>query len=615
MKSRTKLYPFASNNSLKVSQLIDTKGTKNTAICFSGGSSKALISAAGQLRAIKTLNNKDGNLLEQTRLISSVSGGSWLTGIFSYINNSIHDDELLGKYVADQSRLVLTAHNKSIDPSLILDYLPENHVGHRIDSDKINIVQSIIFCLFLHLFRKVPLDKIWSTFIGLKLLKKYNIFQNDAAFHPTTLFTYNDKTRQEIYKEISGSANALIMTPASEHNIKRPFWSCNINILIQGDDGQNILIPFFSNPICSGTLLNTTHSSHKETSIFQRSGITSYAINSVPKITHDDNTLTIESEQFWSLTDAIGASSAFFSQYIVDLIKKLQNDHDHCAQAIKEHGSETLETFKEHYKEDQEIQSIHIDDALRRVEYFLLKFCGIENLEPKYLYYSLSDPEPMDEVKSYVFADGGITDNTGILGALAYNDIDKIIAFVNGTKADIKVTNIGIIDENGKEIPDTRFALSDFIPGLFGYQPFQKDKGYILYEGATDISHPSKKNNHVFHSSDFVPILQELGKKQLDGSPVAVLKKLRTLENKYYSIAKDREITIIIQLLQFNQKWHDSLSPAVQAEVDKIRKEENFPNYPMRDMFLSKTETNLLSHFTSWALIQIETEIRQLYES
>ena len=56
----------------------------NLAFCFSGGGSRALTCAWGQMLGLKTLN-----LMNKARYISSVSGGTWATSIYNYLPVSI----------------------------------------------------------------------------------------------------------------------------------------------------------------------------------------------------------------------------------------------------------------------------------------------------------------------------------------------------------------------------------------------------------------------------------------------------------------------------------------------------------------------------------------------
>lgn len=67
--------------------------TGDCGICLSGGGTRSLAAAMGQLRGLHNLG-----LLSGTRYISSVSGGSWAAAIYGYYKSgATNDSELLGQ--------------------------------------------------------------------------------------------------------------------------------------------------------------------------------------------------------------------------------------------------------------------------------------------------------------------------------------------------------------------------------------------------------------------------------------------------------------------------------------------------------------------------------------
>ncbi|MDJ0763193.1 MAG: hypothetical protein QNJ97_09420 [Myxococcota bacterium] len=70
---------------------------KNVGIAFSGGGTRSASATMGQLRALKQLG-----LLEKTKYISCVSGGSWAAIPFSFLLNDIADDLFLGDALAPE---------------------------------------------------------------------------------------------------------------------------------------------------------------------------------------------------------------------------------------------------------------------------------------------------------------------------------------------------------------------------------------------------------------------------------------------------------------------------------------------------------------------------------
>jgi hypothetical protein len=84
MPFKARLYP---GPPLSVSKFVELEGTPGrVGICLSGGGSRALTAAMGQLRALRNLKTANGlDLISQTRVLSTVSGGSWLGVTFQYL--------------------------------------------------------------------------------------------------------------------------------------------------------------------------------------------------------------------------------------------------------------------------------------------------------------------------------------------------------------------------------------------------------------------------------------------------------------------------------------------------------------------------------------------------
>ena len=83
-ESQGDTYHFAESN----------QNRPNLAVCFSGGGTRAYTCATGQMHGLKKMKCWDG-----IGHISSVSGGTWASVVFTYYNasgNASNDDELLG---------------------------------------------------------------------------------------------------------------------------------------------------------------------------------------------------------------------------------------------------------------------------------------------------------------------------------------------------------------------------------------------------------------------------------------------------------------------------------------------------------------------------------------
>ncbi len=194
-------------------------------------------------------------------------------------------------------------------------------------------------------------------------------------------------------------------------------------------------------------------------------------------------------------------------------------------------------------------------------------------------------------------------ENTSVNALLAYSDIDKILAFVNGGVA-ISISDdtlpVLIIDEN--------------IPPLFGFQPYQKGLGYQPYDvtadpvpaGAEKSGTVNKKwemyrYNQVFSSSDLTALLVGMDSATTDGAFLQA--GLKVQENAWFGIGGSRSVDI--QWIQLTQStaWRDLLTDDVGKAVDH---KSGFPNISLTDTELHKDDINLMANYTGWVVSQLD---------
>ena len=149
--------------------------TTNTKIglCLSGGGSRALSAGLGQLIGLKNISNgSGGTLLDSVDYISSVSGGTWLTSIFSFSTNQALDD-LLGVYTPPNT---LTEKN--------IGDLSAGSIGHAPSklsyTGMIDIIHKKIGLKNIILYPEVR-KWIWPVVVGELVLKPYNLYNGTMA--------------------------------------------------------------------------------------------------------------------------------------------------------------------------------------------------------------------------------------------------------------------------------------------------------------------------------------------------------------------------------------------------------------------------------------------------
>jgi len=147
----------------------EIKGKKNVGICFSGGGTRSASLTMGQLRALNMLG-----VLPEIRYLSAVSGGSWGSFPFLFLDEKISDEHFLGKYI-ESDDLKIEHLKADVKQSLT----------HAISNSK----------LFDDFIKQLGSgDERYSRIISDIFLSPFNIGDRRK------FFTYNEKSRDEILK-------------------------------------------------------------------------------------------------------------------------------------------------------------------------------------------------------------------------------------------------------------------------------------------------------------------------------------------------------------------------------------------------------------------------------
>lgn len=202
--------------------------TGSTGICLSGGGSRALSCAMGQLRGLRHLG-----LLDKVFSISSVSGGTWANTLFTYLPESISDDEFLGPVILDPSQLRLSA----------LADLPENSLGWV--PTRLNPASIVDTLYDLKEQYGYAINDLWQGLIGELVLKDYNLWSPDGQGFDQRYVTWGNVHLQAALK------NNPSLKPGDFRVIERarpvPIFNTSI---FNNDSDTGDLIPFEANFQC-----------------------------------------------------------------------------------------------------------------------------------------------------------------------------------------------------------------------------------------------------------------------------------------------------------------------------------------------------------------------------
>jgi len=142
---------------------------KNVGIAFSGGGTRSASLTMGQLRGLNEIE-----VLKDIRYLSAVSGGSWGSFPFVFLDNSISDKNFLGGYLEPDQ---ITMDN--------LKECPENSMTYAISNSK-------IFNKFIETLGAG--DERYSRIISDIFLKPFNLGSLRK------FFTYNKESLKQILK-------------------------------------------------------------------------------------------------------------------------------------------------------------------------------------------------------------------------------------------------------------------------------------------------------------------------------------------------------------------------------------------------------------------------------
>jgi hypothetical protein len=594
-------------------------------VCLSGGGSRALTAGMGQLRALKQLTVNGAPLLGQVRALSTVSGGSWLGVPFTFLPSTVaSDDAYLGPYVADQATLTPAE----------LAVLSAGNAGAPITSDAFSIGMLALEALVLYEVLGVAPNMLWQTLIAVHILAAHGLTSPTAKLVPDDTFTFNDTTQTS---SVTNPAAQPPLNPAladevidqfaaAPGRVVRPYLICNTSMFLD-QTGVLPLAPVQTGGLITGILGKPSGTDGNGLPV-GGGAVTSFAFNSV-FASEAGETATVAQTRQWSLTDAVGASSAATAYTLQNQIAIWEQNPLEFAADVAKYTEALLQWIRTHLPLPQQAKArammLRYAAPAGTADLSALKFSlpNLQDLIPQYYYWSPAYPEGVQQPAPTRFADGGSLENTGINGLLAYSDIDSVIAFVNSETA-IAAGDYGASDGHGGVIPNTKFIIDGSIPPLFGYKPYEDGgpgqyQGYVLATDTTNTDFSAFTQNQVFPSDQFPALLQGLASAagaNFSTDAAIFTQRLTVLPNAWFGISGGNTVTVVWCYLNFAQSWADLFAnnPEVAALVAAARASPvNFPHYSTLDTSLTATEVSLLSNYTCWAVTNQAATFTQLF--
>jgi hypothetical protein len=598
----------------------------NVGICLSGGGSRAMTAGMGQLRGLKTLKNATGSLLEQTKAISTVSGGSWVGVTFEYINNpGCPDDDYLGVYVPPSQV------NESV-----LSNLSENNIGYR--CTKNFSILALVWQAIKLTLSGVPSHMLWQTIVGNNIMAYYGLFDVDSSLKPNSLFSFDAGS---LKKDVTGLNQSLYdekayLVASGESRVRRPYLICNMGMFVKtpGTDFA-YLVPAQATSFFTGVISTPPNARDFNGKLAGGGTVTSFAFSSDLNSVDSSNMVTVNQSRQFALADAVGVSSAFFAEVLENFAAQYLKNPEEFIKDLQKNGRQVSNDLKSSLnlkagKPDaldvllnkvEKLKPIEGTIKDKNVRKKVLSDAGIDlekdvkgiladitGLVPQYKYWPVLNIDKNTDVLPTDFADAGNLDNTGINGMLAYSDIDNIIVFLNTSTA-LGSAKHGVIDpETNKEIPGTGVMVDSQLPPLFGYQPYDDSCGYKIYDKTqTDtgkMKDPAFRYNQVFSSECFVDLLKGLWgnceKENYFGSNF--VQSLTTMDNVWFGVKGGKKVRVLWVYNGNFKEWYESLTSEAKGVVSGI---DNFPYYnTITETQLSNERVNALASVTSWNVVE-----------
>ena len=214
----------------------------------------------------------------------------------------------------------------------------------------------------------------------------------------------------------------------------RPFLVCNCAMFLkEPNTALELLAPVQVTPFITG-IFGTPGGEDANGRKPGGGGVNTFGFNSA-YVGTSSSAATVAQTRQWSLTDAVGTSSAFFAEVLQNLFQGWRQNPADLA-ALVAVNADTIEHWIrtklpiEARGPAADLLRLNAQPVLGQ-PLLQTMLSDLQKIIPSYQYWPVLDPRPSAQPIPSQFADGGNLENTGIAALLAYSDIDSIIAFIN----------------------------------------------------------------------------------------------------------------------------------------------------------------------------------------
>ncbi len=610
MTNKANVYP---NGKVNPTLTYSDASKANLGLCFSGGGSRALTCAWGQLLGLHTLS-----LVDKARYISSVSGGTWASSIFTFLPNHINDEDLLGRYYPP-SELSLDGKNSSFN----VNHLGEYSLGQAPAATSLETL-TVWNTRFLLSQPRSNYKWLWASTVANFILEPFGLrAEGDHIWTSSKFFSLSpDYASQHFPSDAPTPDTFFYVRPG------RPFIIMNDNIIhrvaIDGSDETNVVqLPNQATPVSSGAAGKTP-----DEKVIGNGYVESYGYNATLEQTSATSSpvdLTIH--QPYSLIDSVSTSSAYFANAIAEHVEASVK-HPEKRKSI---AAKMRDELEEHHKKNLLAEIAEdITDLGHVIEKSLEKIVSdkhsyLADIIPRYNYWPVTDISSNNET---LYTDGGTLDNTGIIGLISQTDNGEeiqaplfVVAFDNTSTPLEKIK--GKIIAGAQAAP--LFGLS-FDTETGQYQPFteaQKDPKNKRFD-ATSLIQIFANEKDADGETPFDKLVEGLyvsscgtsetlqSNEQENTLPAFYELSLTTVENSLAHISSGRTVEMLYIQNALMRGWQDNIGDSeLKREIEEGQKTSldpflPFKNFPYYSTFLKvglePKESNALSQMWAWAV-------------
>ena len=265
-------------------------------LCFSGGGSRALTCALGQLRGLFYLR-----LLDKVFAISSVSGGSWASAIFTYLPADISDADFLGPINLNPASLTIEG----------LQLMPANCLGWA--PTRLASLVDLASILEFKVYYDYPNDQLWQGLVGKLILGPYGLWNPDENGFDQRYYAWTAALLRAGDGILARNPSLRVSNFYTVQR-SRPFLVINSSFFVN-DSADADLVPFESTFSCGVRAFFQKNAQHPDD--IGGGLVEAFAMGSTYQSDKPNNIVTVTAPaRAFSLSDIVGISSVAPAQWL-----------------------------------------------------------------------------------------------------------------------------------------------------------------------------------------------------------------------------------------------------------------------------------------------------------